>query len=61
MVQVLGLMEVYQVFVVCEDLDGEGRTMEVVSPRLQGVDDSKEFSVIDVVIVFYWDEQLREV
>ena len=33
-VEVLGLMEVCQVLVVSEDLDGEWRTMEVVSSRL---------------------------
>ena len=49
-------MEVCQVFVICEDLDGKGRTMEVVPPGFQGVDDGKELSVIDVVIAFRWNE-----
>ena len=31
-VEILGLMEVCQVFVVCEDLDGERGAMEVMSP-----------------------------
>ena len=38
-VEVLGGTEVGEVFVVGEDLDGEGGSMEVVSPRFQGTDD----------------------
>ena len=60
-VKILSLTEVRQVLVVGEDLDGEGRSMEVVSPRLQGVDDCKECLVIDVIILFSRDEQLGEV
>ena len=60
-VEVLGLTEVRQVLVIHKDLDGEGGTMEIMSPRLQGTNDGKEFSVIDVIISFCSDEQLREV
>ena len=49
-------MEVYQVFVVSEDLDREWGPMEVMSPGLQGTDDSQEFSVIDVIVAFRRDE-----
>ena len=35
--------------------------MEIMLPRFQGMDDDEEFSVIDVIIMFCWDEQLREV
>ena len=55
-IQVLGLMEVGQVLVVSKDLDGEGRAVEVVSSRLQSTDDSEEFPVVDVIIVFCKDE-----
>ena len=55
-VEILGLTEVHQVFVVSEDLDGERGTMKVVSPGLQGMDDGKEFSVIDIVVPFHRDE-----
>ena len=37
---------------VGEDLDGEGRSREVLSPCFKGVEDGKEFSVIDVVVTF---------
>ena len=46
---------------VSEDLDGEGRSMEVMPPGLQGVDDCEEFLVIDVVVPFCRDEQLGKV
>ena len=46
----LGLAEIGEVLVVSEDLYGEGGTMEIVVPRFQGANDSKEFTVVDVVI-----------
>ena len=55
-VKVLCLTEIRQVLVICKDLDGEGRAMEIMSPRLQGTDDGKKLSVVDVVIVLRWDE-----
>ena len=48
----LGLAEIGEVLVVSEDLDGEGGTMEIVAPRLQGANDSKEFTVVNIVISF---------
>ena len=54
----LGLAEVGEVFVVCENLYRERRAMEVVTPGFQGTDDRKEFSVIDVIISFSRREQL---
>ena len=60
-VEVLWLMEVCQILVVCKDLDGERGTMEIVSPGFQSVDDCKELSVIDVVVLFCRDKQLGEV
>ena len=39
-VQHLGFAEVCQVFVVGEDLDREGGTVEVMSPGFEGTDDS---------------------
>ena len=41
---------------VSEDLYRERGSMEVVSPQLQGTDDSEEFPVIDVVVSFCWGE-----
>ena len=55
-VEILGLTEVRQVFVICEHLNGERGAMEVVPPGLQGMDDCEEFPVIDVVIAFGGNE-----
>ena len=60
-VEVLGGTEVGEVFVVGEDLDWEGGSMEVVSPRFQGSDDGEEFSVVNVIVPFCWGERLGEV
>ena len=46
---------------VHEDLDQEGRPVEVIPPWLQGMDDYKEFMVIDIIVVFGRDEWLGEV
>ena len=58
-VEVLCLTEVRQILVICEDLYGEGGTVEVMPSGLQGLDDGEEFSVVDVVVSFCWDERLR--
>ena len=60
-VEVLGLTEVRQVLVICEDLDGEGGPMEIVSSGFQGTDNCKELPVIDVVVPLCRNERLREV
>ena len=60
-VEVLGLTEVGQVFVVSKDLHRERGVMKIMFPRLQGMDCSKEFLVVDVIILFSGNEQLREV
>ena len=56
MIEVLHLMEVCQVLVISEDLNGKGGAMEIVSPGLQSMDDCKEFPVVDVVVPFCRDE-----
>ena len=37
---------------VCKDLDHGGGTEKVVAPGIQGSHDSKQLSVIDVVVAF---------
>ena len=44
-----------------KDLDGEGGTVEVMSPGLEGMDDSQEFSVKNVIVSLRWGKGLREV
>ena len=46
---------------ISENLDGKGGTMGVVSPGFEGMDDSKELAIIDVIISFCRREELRKV
>ena len=46
----LGLSEVGEVLMVSEDLYREQGAVEVMAPGLQGVNDSKEFAIIDIVV-----------
>ena len=55
------MSDVSEVFVVREDLNGEGGAVEVMPPGLQGTNDSEELSVINVVVSFGGGEGLREV
>ena len=57
----MGFAEVRQVFVIGEDLDGKGGTVEVMSPGFEGMDDGQEFSVVNIIVSFCWGEGLREV
>ena len=50
------MMEIHQVLVICEDLDGERGAMEIVLPRLQGMDNGEELPVIYIIVAFCWDE-----
>ena len=61
MVEGLGETEVGEIFMVSEDLYRERGSVEVVLPTLQGMDDGKEFSVIDVIVSFCQGERLGEV
>ena len=53
--------EVEEVFVVGEDNDRVWVPFEVVMPGFQGPDDGKEFSIIDLVILFCGIEGLGEI
>ena len=35
-----------------ENLDGEGRTMEVMSSGFEGTDDGQELLIVDIVVPF---------
>ncbi len=57
----LGLTEIGKVLVIGEDLDREGRSVEIVAPGLQGTKDSEAFAVVDVVVTFGGRERLRKI
>jgi hypothetical protein len=44
------LSEVREVLVVHQDRNHMGGPQEIVSPFLQGMDDSEQFTVIDVIV-----------
>jgi len=47
--------------VVGKDLNWKGRAMEVVLPGLKGMDDGKEFAVINIIVSFRLRERLGKV
>jgi len=57
----LGLSEVGEVFVVGKDLNWERRAVKVVSPGFKGTDDSKEFTIINIIVSFCLRERLGKV
>ena len=61
MIEGMGGAEVSEIFMVSEDLYKERGPVKVVSPGLQGMDDGKEFSVIDVIVSFCQGERFGEV
>ena len=61
MIECLRLSEVSEVLVVNEDLHQEGGAVEVMLPRLQGVDDSKKFLIVNVIVLLCRGKQLRKI
>ena len=61
MIKGLQETEIGEVFVVGKDLYQEQGPMEIVSPGFQGTNNSEEFSVIDVIVVFCRREQLKKI
>ena len=52
MVKVLDLMEVHQVSMICKNLYREWRSVEIMSPGFESLDNCKEFMIIDAVVTF---------
>ena len=50
--KVLGVAKIYEVLVVGDHVDGSQGTFKVVPPLLEGLEYSKEFLVMDVVVLF---------
>ena len=57
-IQITGLAEVSQIFVVRKDLDSSGGAEKVVAPGIEGSHDRKQFAVRDVIIAFSRAERL---
>ena len=58
--QLLWLVKVSQVFVVGEQGDGVLGTLEVVAPVVQGVDNSEQLTIINIIVAFCGREGLRQ-
>ena len=54
-------MEIDEVIVVRPDFEGFRMSFEVMAEGFKSANDSQEFFIMDVVILFGWEEQLREV
>ena len=46
------VFDVGQIFVIHDDRDGVRGSLEIMLPFREGENDSKEFSVVDVIISF---------
>ena len=57
--KVLGLFEIPQILMICYHYHWVFSSGEVVVPLLQGLDDHKEFSIIDVIVSFCQREDGR--
>ena len=44
-----------------KNLDWEGGTVEVVTPRFESANNSEEFTIINVIVSFRWGERLGEI
>ena len=51
-VEFLCLFEECEVFMVCEDLYWGQRSLQIVVPGLEATNDSREFFVVDIVVLF---------
>ena len=53
---VLQLFEISKIFVICYDGHRMFCSCQIMSPFFQGLNDSKEFPIIDVIILLSWRE-----
>ena len=59
--QFLGSVEVSEILMISINDHWEERSQKELSPLFDGMDDSKEFSIVDLIISFCRAEQLREI
>ena len=48
--QYLGSRKILKIFMICNNIDGIGRTFQIVLPNLESFKDGKQFLVICVVV-----------
>ena len=59
--QFLRLAEVCKIFVIGEESYQVTCALEVVMSMIQGMDNSEEFLIIDIIVLFCQGEHLREI
>ena len=57
----VGILDVGQVLMVCDDGDRVRCSLNVLMPFCESKNDCKQFSVIDIIILFGREEGTREV
>jgi hypothetical protein len=48
--------EIDEIIVVCPDFKGFRMSFQVVAEGFKGADNGKEFFIMDIVILFSWEE-----
>ena len=51
--------EVLEVFMICEHVNRNTRTFEVVSPDMESLEDRQQFFIVGIVVEFWWGEGTR--
>ena len=57
--QYFGSRKILKVLIICNNIDGIGRTFQIVLPNLKSFEDSKQFLVMCVAIQLCYSESTR--
>jgi hypothetical protein len=54
-------MEINEVIIICPDFKGFRVSFKVMAEEFKGVNDSEEFFIINIIVLFCGEEQFKEV
>jgi len=57
--QYLGSRKILKVLIICNNIDGIGRTFQIVLPNLESFEDGKQFLVMCVIVQLHYSESTR--
>jgi len=57
--QYLGSRKILKVLMICNNIDGIGRTFQIVPPNLESFEDGKQFLVMCVIVQLHHSESAR--
>ena len=57
--QYLGSRKILKIFMICNNVDGIGRTFQIVLPNLESFKDGKQFLIMYVVIQLHYSKSMR--